>query len=292
MAQGAAAAAAAMGAGRSPSGSEVAMRDLKGAKDAYDAGDVEASIAAHASKVTTEEAHSTAGGYLKNMVFGGMDGIITTFAIVAGAVGGGLSTNVILVLGFSNIFADALSMGIGDVASSKAEAEFKARERKREEWELDNNPEGEIVEMIDLYESKGLPRDDAEKIIRLMSPHREFFVDVMMKEELGLIEEDTSEIWKDGLVMFLSFVVCGSVPLLGYVGLASTNSDQSTQFIVASCMSAFTMFLLGATKSKFVVRPWWYCGLEMLVLGVIVGAVAYLIGMGVSAVVGEDVAGH
>ena len=52
------------------------------------------------------------------------------------------------------------------------------------------------------------------------------------------------------------------------------------------------MFLLGAAKSKFVVRPWWYCGMEMLVLGVIVGAVAYLIGMGVSAVVGEDVAGH
>lgn len=70
----------------------------------------------------------------KSIVFGGLDGIITTFAIVAGASGGSLGVETILILGFSNIFADALSMGVGDALSSKAEAEYIKAERKREQW--------------------------------------------------------------------------------------------------------------------------------------------------------------
>jgi VIT1/CCC1 family predicted Fe2+/Mn2+ transporter len=82
------------------------------------------------------------------MVFGGLDGILTSFAIVAGAAGGGLDWPVVLVLGFSNIFADALSMGVGEYLSSKAHNEYVLAEKRREEWELKNHREGEIREMV------------------------------------------------------------------------------------------------------------------------------------------------
>lgn len=82
----------------------------------------------------SEEMHQSEGGFLKPIIFGGLDGILTAFAIVAGAAGGNLSTGVVLILGFSNIIADALSMGVGEFLSSKAENEWILSERRREEW--------------------------------------------------------------------------------------------------------------------------------------------------------------
>ena len=76
-------------------------------------------------------------------------------------MGGGLSTKAILTLGFSSILADAVSMGLGDALSSKAEAEYILSERDREEWELEHNKEGEIEEMIDIYTERGLPEHEA-----------------------------------------------------------------------------------------------------------------------------------
>jgi len=105
---------------------------------------------------------------------------------VAGASGGALAPKVILILGFSNIFADALSMGVGEFLSSKAESEWILSERKREMWEMDNYPEGEVQEMIDIYVERGMEKNDAEKVIKIMSKYKEFFVNVMMAEELEL----------------------------------------------------------------------------------------------------------
>ena len=85
----------------------------------------------------------------QDIVYGGLDGIITTFSIVAGANGGGLSVLTIIILGFSNVFADAMSTGVSSWMSSRAKAEYKKLEREREQWEFENNPEGEIEEMID-----------------------------------------------------------------------------------------------------------------------------------------------
>jgi hypothetical protein len=115
-------------------------RDLNAARVAYDALDVDLSKVAHDAKKAhgSAEAHAGASGkYVKSLVFGGLDGIITTFAVVAASVGGSLGTNVILLMGFSNLVADGLSMGFGDYLSSKAEFEYTRAEHKREKWELD-----------------------------------------------------------------------------------------------------------------------------------------------------------
>merc|ERR1712196_608114 len=161
-------------------------RDLEMAKRAYQDLDENASISAHQSVGLTQapERHSKAGGHLKSVVFGSLDGIITTFAVVAGATGGDIDFRGILILGFSNIFADALSMGVGDALSSMAEAQYVKQERARELWETQNYKQGEIDEMVQLYVSKGLPQEEAETVINIMAEHTEFFVDVMMVEEL------------------------------------------------------------------------------------------------------------
>lgn len=270
------------------------LRDLEAARKAHANRDPEASKAAHLIK-KAPEAHKKGGEYIKNIVFGGLDGIITTFAVVSGATGGGLSVEVILILGFSNIFADAFSMGMGDALSTKAEHEYIRAERKREEWELENFAEGEIEEMIDLYEQRGMSRADATDVINKMAKYPQFFVDVMMTEELGLqVPGDDENPWKDGLVTFASFVAFGLVPLLAYAILHGSNLDMNSLFAIACVLSAMTLFLLGAIKTKFSVMPWWKGGLEILFMGSFTALASYLVGWAVNAILaasGTDVSG-
>jgi vacuolar iron transporter family protein len=266
--------------------SSVQMRSLDAAKAAHKSNDIEASKAAHDTKVSHSENHSKVGGHIKSIVFGGLDGIITTFAVVAGAAGGGLSVDVILILGFSSVFADAVSMGVGDALSTKAENEYILAEKRREEWELENYPEGEIEEMIDLYEKKGLPRKDAETVINIMAKHKEFFVDVMMAEELELqVPAEDDNPWVDGGVTFCSFVFFGTIPLLAYAVFYSVELYDSERFIIACCLTAICLFALGVTKSRFTEQNWLSAGSEILTLGGAVAGLAYFLGWFVGSIV-------
>ncbi|ETO31266.1 hypothetical protein RFI_05854 [Reticulomyxa filosa] len=107
-------------------------------------------------KTTSEENHKNLGEIVKSVVYGGLDGIITTFAIVSSVHGANLPQAVVLVVGFANVIANAFSMGIGDYLSESAEFDYARSERNREKWEFENFKEGEIMEMVEIYEKKGM----------------------------------------------------------------------------------------------------------------------------------------
>jgi vacuolar iron transporter family protein len=95
---------------------------------------------------------------IEDFVYGGTDGVITTFAIVAGAFGASLSVSVILILGFANLFADGFSMSIGNYLSRMTYKEYIEKERKKEEWSIDNMIEEEKEEIREIYQIKDLKR--------------------------------------------------------------------------------------------------------------------------------------
>ncbi len=230
-----------------------------GARKAYDGQDTEASKNFHDTRhsgTMNTEMHQTEGGFLKPLIFGGLDGILTSFAIVAGAAGGSMPIPVILVLGFSNIFADALAMGVGEFLSSKAENEWILSERRRENWEMENYPEGEIREMIDIYKERGMSHEDACLVINTMAKYKDFFVDVMMAEELQLQvpdEDHKVESMKEGVVMFCAFASFGSLPLLGYVIIPAIFPDlhEELLFTAACVITGLVLFGMGCVKSIF-----------------------------------------
>jgi len=237
--------------------------------------------------------HQTEGGFLKPLIFGGLDGILTSFAIVAGAAGGSLPIPVVLVLGFSNIFADALAMGVGEFLSSKAENEWILSERRRENWEMENYPEGEIREMIDIYETRGMTREDATMVIQTMSKYKDFFVDVMMAEELALQVPDVdhkTESMKEGVVMFCAFATFGSLPLLGYVLIPELfpSCGEEVLFTTACVVTGLVLFGMGCVKSIFSSANWFKCGLETLLLGGACATVAYTVGQFVDGLIVEE----
>lgn len=263
------------------------------ARKAYEVLDTDASRNFHDTRVIeSEENHMTEGGFLKPLIFGGLDGILTSFAIVAGAAGGSLSTPVVLILGFSNIFADALSMGVGEFLSSKAENEWILSERERENWEMENYPEGEIREMVDIYVTRGMEQEDAEAVIKTMAKYKDFFVDVMMAEELQLqVPEDDykMENFKEGIVMFCSFATFGTFPLLGYAIIPATfpSLGEEALFSCACIVTGIVLFCMGCVKSKFGPHHWAWCGMETLLLGGACAAVAYTIGQFVNGIIAE-----
>ncbi len=251
-------------------------RRLDKAKEAFRTRDADASRSAHEAG---HEPHDEGEGkYLKSIVYGGLDGIITTFAVVAGVAGASLEAGVVLILGFANLIADGLAMAFGEYLSGKAEREYHQTERERETWELENHPEGEMREMVELYVEKGLSEEDARTIVEILAKDKKVMVDAMMVEELGLLESNDSP-YGNAVATFLSFVIFGFVPLFSYVtGRLGNFGSSFDGFPWACILTALTLFSLGALKTRFTKRSWLGSGMEMMLVGGIAAVAAFGIG--------------
>jgi VIT1/CCC1 family predicted Fe2+/Mn2+ transporter len=259
-------------------------RSLDKAREAYKTKDKAASIAAHNPKNLNNknnkfapEEHKTSGQYIKSAIYGGMDGTVTTFAVVAGVAGASLNAGVVLILGFANLIADGLSMAIGDYVSTKSEREYHAAERERELWEARNYPEGEKLELMEIYKDKGLPEKDAKVIVETLSKHEKAWVDVMMVEELGIVESDETPM-KNAIVTFMSFAIFGLIPVLAYVLALWIGVFKNSTFAIACVLTGITLFVLGALKVKVTGKNWARSGLEVLIIGGITATAAYIVG--------------
>ena len=245
----------------------------------FKAGDVERSISAHLLPPMPqphEEPTLAQGKYAKPFVFGALDGLATIFALVAGSVGADLSSGSLFAVGIGNLIAGGLGMGIGEYVSSKADRDVALREEARERWEVENNAEGEIYEMIGIYESKGLSRDDAAIVATTLSKYPKFWIEHMMLTEIGMLPADENDSPAlGGLVMFLSFVLFGAVPLFSYYFLAV---DGIHPFVIATISSTITLFILGAVKSRFVAKPPIIGGVTMVLQGGLCAFSAYYLG--------------
>jgi len=260
------------------------------ARSAFKQGDASASKLYHASHAAHKSMHGIANElhlskatnhYLKSLVYGGLDGIITTFATVTSVSGADFSPIVIVILGIAHLFADGLSMGMGDALSEQAEIDFNNSERKREKWEMEINMEGELDEMVALYEQKGVSRPDAMTILTTLAKYENVFLDHMMVEELGLMPVDPDDVpLKAGLVTMGSFILFGSVPLMPYLVclLPWLSLSTSAQLWLAIVITMITLFILGAVKGMLVDYPWMSSGLVMVMNGSFAAAVAFVIG--------------
>lgn len=272
-------------------------RDLQKARLAFITRDIDATRAAHrqnhydeAPGVHNEPHKKTSSDYLKAIVFGGLDGIVTIFAIVAGCVGANLHPSKVVIIGIGNLLADAISMGFGEFVSSAAEDDFVKSERDREEWEIENCPDEEKQEMMEIYRDRyGFSDEDAESLVNISFKYREFFVRHMMVEELGLMATDGPSPLRRGLVMFLSFFLFGLLPLAGFVAwltVSNSSTDSKLAFMMACVVSGIALFILGFFKGRFVNQSSLYSGLLMILNGTCAGTVAYTVGSALGDVVG------
>lgn len=217
--------------------------------------------------------------FIGEFVYGGIDGSVTTFAVVAGSAGAGLDSSVIIILGFGNLIADGFAMSVGSYLSNKSEKENYNKHKKVEYWEVDNLPEKEREEIREIYEAKGFEGELLEQVVDVITSDRDRWVDVMMKEELNMIESHKSPITM-GVVTFLSFVLVGVIPLLVYLfDFSSTSVNESQElFKYSILMTSFAFIGIGWLKSYVANTGRLKSVLETLLLGATAAVLAYVLG--------------
>lgn len=218
---------------------------------------------------------------LEDFVYGATDGAVTTFAVVAGVIGASLSPSVVLILGFANLFADGLSMAVGNYLAAKTRLEYIEKARRREEWEIDNLVEQEKQEIREIYTKKGFKEELLEEIVRIITSRRKVWVDTMMKEELGLIEDSSRRPLETALTTFVAFNLVGLIPLLPFVamfiaGFALISSSDAFTYSVVLTGAAF--FLIGGVKGRIVQKSLIRSGINTLLIGGIAASVAFVVG--------------
>ncbi|MBU4459162.1 MAG: VIT1/CCC1 transporter family protein [Verrucomicrobia bacterium] len=256
-------------------------RRLDEARDAYRNRDAQASAVAHdpARIAKAAEGHGgEASRYVGEVVYGSLDGIITTFAVVSGVAGAELGTGVVLILGLANLFGDGLSMAAGAYLSARSDREYYQRERAREEWEIEHFPDGERAELEEVYLKMGFSPQDAADLVRIQSKDRRLWVDMMMVHELGMLREDHRPL-RAALTTFASFAVAGAVPLLVYLAGLAVDIPADSKFWLSVGSTAVALFGLGAAKTLVTGVHWLRAGIEMLAVGSLAAAVAYGIGV-------------
>jgi VIT1/CCC1 family predicted Fe2+/Mn2+ transporter len=216
--------------------------------------------------------------YLRDWVYGGIDGAVTTFAIVAGVVGAELSNRVVLILGVANLVADGFSMAASNYSGTKTEHEEQAHLRAIEERHIDVVPDGEREEIRQIFRGKGFRGKDLERAVDVITADRERWVDTMLAEEYGLPKAVRSPL-KAAASTFASFVLCGAVPLLPFL------VGAPAAFQLSMIMTALVFFLIGSTKSRWSPKSWWRSGSETLMIGLGAAALAFLAGHALKSLV-------
>lgn len=221
-------------------------------------------------------------GYIKDIVYGANDGIITTFAIVTASVGAGFSSVVIIVLGIANLLADGFSMAASNFLGTRSENDLFKKEKERELYEVAHMPEKEREEIMEVFQHHSFNKEDSEKLVELVSGNKEFWVDFMMRYELGMnVPEEGSE-WMSAMWTFIAFVIAGSLPILPFYLIP----DNGSVFMYSVIATGVTLFVVGAARNLVTGVNWIVSGFEMLLVGGIAASVSYLVGALVSAVAG------
>ncbi len=214
--------------------------------------------------------------YLGEFVYGGIDGCVTTFAVVAGSVGAGLDSAIIIILGFANLLADGFAMSVGAYLSTKSERDNYKKHKQEEYWEVEHLPEMEREEIREIYAAKGFEGDLLEKVVEVITADKERWVNTMMKEELEMIEENRSPFWI-GATTYISFITIGLIPLITYV-LDYISPIGKNLFLITSVLTAFGFVIIGWLKT-YVNQTSVLKGIaETLVLGGIAALVSYFVG--------------
>ena len=211
---------------------------------------------------------------ISDAVLGAIDGCVTTFAIVAGAIGAGFSANVALILGFANLFADGFSMAVSNYEANKAQKEYVESVRKMEAEHIQKIPEGEQEEIRQIFQRKGFEGDTLEKIVNTITGNKNLWIDTMLIEEHGLQLQTQNPI-EAALTTFGAFLLVGVIPLIPFFISAMTINQQ---FIVSAIFAGIMFFLIGMLKSMVFAKPMIVSGIQTLITGSTAASLAFITG--------------
>ncbi|MFT7035896.1 MAG: VIT1/CCC1 family predicted Fe2+/Mn2+ transporter [Cyclobacteriaceae bacterium] len=215
--------------------------------------------------------------YIGEFVYGGIDGAITTFAVVAGAAGAEAAIHWVLIFGFANLIADGFSMSVGNYFAVKSERDNYDKHVNIEYWEIENLREKEIQEIREIYEAKGFKGELLEQVVEVITSNDDVWVDTMMKEELEMAKDDRTA-FKTAFATFLSFNLIGIIPLLIYVIAVFTVIDESILFPVSCLGTGLALLIVGYMRGSVTQTSKAKSMFQTTMLGGLAAFLAYFVG--------------
>ncbi len=221
--------------------------------------------------------HNLGKEYLKDIVYAANDGIVTTFAVVAGVVGASLSPIVILILGFANLIADGFSMASGNYLGTRSEYHHHQQEKFRQDKELESYPENAKEKVTRIFRDHGYRGEDLKSIVKLSMKNKNFFTRLILYEDKGIMPEDKNKAVRNAVATFFAFIIAGLVPLLPYVFTTGVAEAEGV-FMWAVFFTGLALFFVGAMRTLFSDKSWIFGGLEMLLAGGAAAVIAFVLG--------------
>lgn len=234
--------------------------------------------------IRNENQLSAFADYFKEIIYGGIDGIVTTFAVVAGFAGAALSSEtttqlsflIVLLFGLANLFADAASMGLGNFLSVRSEKDLYKATRKREVEEMRNNPEEEAEETIAFLIDRGFSAEDAATLTSIYRHNESYWLDFMMHHEHEMSDPRGENEVFTGLATFFSFMIFGAVPLLPF--MLQSEGDPATAFMYSSLGTLGALIALGILKWRVIGDGLGKALFEVVAVGGTAAVLAYFVG--------------
>ncbi len=230
-----------------------------------------------------EEDHkiSPMSTYLQEIVYGGVDGIVTTFAVVAGFAGaqgtsllGEMGYLTVLLFGLANLFADASSMALGNFLSLRSEQERFRKERDKELKEIQTSEQMEKGETMMILKDQGFTPQQAEQLIELYASNPSYWADFMMRYELQIPDPMGENPYFTAIATFISFQIFGIIPLIPFIFIGTSDNV----FMYAIFSTAIALFILGILRWQVTRQSIVRAVGEVLIMGSLSASVAYFVG--------------
>lgn len=245
----------------------------------HDSSDHPTLLAAHAPhEIRDRLAQRQPVSYLKDFIYGAIDGAVTTFAVVSGVAGAGLSTNIVLILGFANLIGDGFSMAAGNFLGTRAEKEQLEKLRSMEQKHIQSVPDGEREEIRQIFREKGFDGELLDQVVDVITADDHRWIETMLREEHGLSLTEISS-WRAAGTTLFAFILVGSIPLLPFITFLLGVNFFANPFAASTVLTGVAFFAVGAFKSQFVEQHWLRAGLETFIVGSLAAALAYGCGL-------------
>jgi len=231
-----------------------------------------------------EKRHRSIGGNaLRAAVLGGNDGLVSNFSLVMGIAGAASGQSTVLLTGLAGLLAGSLSMALGEWISVTSSKELFENQMQLELEELENNPDGEEWELALIYQSKGIPEDQARKMAKDIISNKELAHEVLIKEELGINKEDLEgSAMEAAVASFILFAVGAIIPVIPFFFTGGFKA-----IILSTLFSGFGLFIIGASITLYTGKSVWHSGLRQVIFGLAAAAITF----GIGRLIGTSVMG-
>jgi VIT1/CCC1 family predicted Fe2+/Mn2+ transporter/rubrerythrin len=240
----------------------------------------------HMSELATEPGRIERLASIREVVFGAQDGLVSTFAVVAGLAAAGVGNMVVLLGGAVSAMAGILSMSIGTYLSSRAQRQLYESELARERREIHEHPGEEVAELIAALHARGMARSDAAEVARRIARPPDILLSTLAIFELGLAPQRLGRPVRDAFVMAIAFGTASVVPLVPFV-----FGTALPALAISAVLTIGALFLVGVLKARVAGVSQLRSGLEVAILAAASGLLSFGLGRLASLLLGVDIRG-